>query len=97
MSASAGLSTGYAKDPFKIGGDFSVARLPQNDENSSMLKRSQLSNSTKKISPQLIARIEKVLKDKAWGSVEIYVQNYEVTQITDRNIHKTTESVARPE
>lgn len=56
-----------------------------------MLKKIRPANSTKNISPQLIAKIEKVLKDKAWGSVEIYVQNYEVTQITDRSIHKTVE------
>lgn len=58
-----------------------------------MLRESRSSNnSTKRISPRLIAKIEKVLENKAWGSVEIYVQNYEVTQITDRSIHKTVKS-----
>lgn len=45
--------------------------------------------STKKISRHLIEEIKKVLEGKAWGSVEVYVQDYEVVQITERNIKKT--------
>lgn len=57
--------------------------------------------STQKISPQLIAQIIDALKNKAWGSVEIYVENYNVVQITQRTITKLrkngmTTPVARP-
>lgn len=44
--------------------------------------------STQEISPQLVAQIIEALKDKAWGSVEIYVENYNVVQITQRTITK---------
>lgn len=30
---------------------------------------------------------------KGWGSVEIFVQNYQVTQITEKNIKKTSDSL----
>ena len=30
---------------------------------------------------------------KGWGSVEIFVQNHKVTQITERNIKKTEHSI----
>jgi hypothetical protein len=47
--------------------------------------------STKKISTKLLVEIKKALKSvKAYGSVEIYVQNGNVSQITIRNIKKTT-------
>lgn len=48
--------------------------------------------STQKISPQLIAQIIDALKNKAWGSIEIYIENHTVTQITERTITK----VAKP-
>jgi hypothetical protein len=56
--------------------------------------------STKKISQTLVGEIKKSLKSvKNFGSVEIYVQNGVVTQITVRNIQKTnnpkTEKVNR--
>lgn len=44
--------------------------------------------STQKITPQLISQIVDALKNKAYGSVEIYIQNYRVTQITERTITK---------
>lgn len=47
--------------------------------------------STKRISEALVFEIKKSLKSvKSYGSVEIYVQNGCVTQITIRNIKKTT-------
>lgn len=49
--------------------------------------------STVKISPQLISQILDALKNKAFGSVEIYVENYTVTQITERTINKVCKSV----
>lgn len=44
--------------------------------------------STQKISPNLVSKIVDVLKNKAYGSVEIYIENFNVTQITERTITK---------
>lgn len=53
-----------------------------------MLK--SLDYSTKKISEALLAEIKSALKSvKHYGSVEIYIQEGIVTQITVRNIKKT--------
>jgi len=46
--------------------------------------------STQKISPQLIAQIVDALRNKAFGSIEIYIQNFKVVQITERTINKLT-------
>lgn len=46
--------------------------------------------STKNTSPALLEEIADALKNiRGWGSVEIYVQNFKVVQITERNIKKT--------
>ena len=46
--------------------------------------------STIKISEELLEEISVALQNiRGWGSVEIYVQNSEVVQITERNIKKT--------
>ncbi|OGG23645.1 hypothetical protein A3A79_00355 [Candidatus Gottesmanbacteria bacterium RIFCSPLOWO2_01_FULL_43_11b] len=46
--------------------------------------------STQKITPQLLSEIEAALHlVRNYGSIEIYVQNSIVTQITVRNIKKT--------
>jgi len=45
--------------------------------------------STKFISKQLIEEIKQGLRDLDFGSLEIYVVNREVTQITKRQIKKT--------
>ena len=46
--------------------------------------------STKKISTSLIKEITSALESvKSYGSVEVYIQNGVVTQITVRNIKKT--------
>lgn len=46
--------------------------------------------STVKISDALLSEISDALKNvRGWGSVEIYVQNNEVVQITERSIKKT--------
>lgn len=45
--------------------------------------------STAKISPALIKEIKDSLKGLDYGSVEVYVVNNEVTQITKRHIKKT--------
>jgi hypothetical protein len=41
----------------------------------------------------LISEIEKALSDIVYGSVELYVQDRKVTQITVRNIRKTSMEV----
>lgn len=43
----------------------------------------------KKFSPSLLSEIEEALDSIVFGSIEIYVQDKEVTQITVRNIKKT--------
>lgn len=46
--------------------------------------------STKKVSDHLVNEIIEALRNiRGWGSVEIYVQDYKVVQITERNIKKT--------
>ena len=46
--------------------------------------------STQKISPELVNELKVALKSiKGYGSVEIYIQDNTVTQITIRNIKKT--------
>ena len=47
--------------------------------------------STVNISSQLIESIISAVKDKAYGSVEIYIQNFTVTQITEKTITKVTQ------
>lgn len=44
--------------------------------------------STLDITPELITQIIGVLKDKAYGSIEIYIENHQVVQITERTIRK---------
>ena len=44
--------------------------------------------STQNISPQLVSQVIDAIKNKAYGSVEIYISNYTVTQITERVINK---------
>lgn len=44
--------------------------------------------STQRITPQLISQIIDALKNKHYGSIEIYVENYQVVQITERTITK---------
>jgi hypothetical protein len=48
--------------------------------------------STKGISSQLLEEIKEALLGLDYGSLEIYVVNYEVTQITKRHIKKTQNS-----
>lgn len=46
--------------------------------------------STQKITHSLISQIIDALQNKAYGSVEIYVENYSVVQISQRTITKLT-------
>lgn len=49
--------------------------------------------STKRVTDTLIEELKQALKNiKGWGSVEIIVQDFKVTQITERNIKKTNHS-----
>lgn len=49
-----------------------------------------MDNSTKNANIALTNEIKEALKNiKGWGSVEIFVQDYKVVQITERNIKKT--------
>lgn len=51
---------------------------------------STASYSTKRISKKLLQEISQALKSiDAYGSVELYIQDSTVTQITTRNIQKT--------
>ncbi|MDP3941149.1 MAG: DUF2292 domain-containing protein [bacterium] len=51
--------------------------------------------STTKIQDDLVDEIKEALKNiRGWGSVEIYVQDYKVVQITERNIKKTSHKSA---
>ena len=48
--------------------------------------------STKEVNPELLAEIAEALQNiRGWGSVEIFVQDYKVVQIIERNIKKTTQ------
>lgn len=49
--------------------------------------------STQQISPALISQIVEAIKNKAYGSVEIYVENFTVTQITERTINKVSHAI----
>ena len=49
--------------------------------------------STRQVSEELVQEIVEALSNiRGWGSIEIYVQNHEVVQITERNIRKTSSS-----
>jgi len=51
--------------------------------------------STKHPSEKLLKEIAEALNNiRGWGSVEIYVQDFKVVQITERNIKKTSEQTA---
>lgn len=52
--------------------------------------------STKKIQEDLVEEILEALKNiRGWGSVEIYVQDFKVVQITERNIKKTSNKLSK--
>lgn len=50
--------------------------------------------STKKVSQDLIEELKQAIKNvKGWGSIEVIVQDNKVTQISVRNIKKTSHNV----
>lgn len=57
-----------------------------------LINMSMADFSTRRISKELVAELKTALKSvKLYGSVEVYVQNGVVTQITVRNIKKTNQ------
>ena len=60
-----------------------------------MSKLAANGHSTQDISEKLLGEISEALKNiRGWGSIEIFVQNYKVVQITERNITKTDHPVS---
>lgn len=55
-----------------------------------MTKTTHQSSSTRNNRSQLLSEIKEALKSVSYGSIEIFVQNKTVTQITVRNIKKTS-------
>jgi hypothetical protein len=52
--------------------------------------------SVRRVTTDLVDEIKQALKSvKGWGSVEIYVQDHRVTQLTTRNIKKTNHLLSR--
>ncbi len=49
----------------------------------------------KKIPQHLLSEIKDALESVKFGSIEIFVQNSVVTQITVRNIHKTSVEIEK--
>jgi hypothetical protein len=51
-----------------------------------------MDNSTKEVNKELLGEIIEALKNiRGWGSVEIFVQDFKVVQIIERNIKKTNQ------
>lgn len=50
--------------------------------------------STRRITKNLLDEIKTALKNvRGWGSIEVYVQDHKVTQITERKISKTSHNI----
>ena len=48
--------------------------------------------STKEVNQELLVEIAEALQNiRGWGSVEIFVQDFKVVQIIERNIKKTNQ------
>lgn len=63
-----------------------------------MSKLTANGHSTRTINGELISEVSKALKNiRGWGSVEIFVQNNKVVQITERNITKTQHLMSEQE
>ena len=56
------------------------------------LNKNMRDYSTKDVNNELLGEIVEALKNiRGWGSVEIFVQDFKVVQITERNIKKTSQ------
>lgn len=52
--------------------------------------------SSKQVSQKLMEEIVEALKNiRGWGSVEIFVQDFKVVQIVERNIKKTQSPITK--
>lgn len=50
--------------------------------------------STRRITKNLLDEVKTALKNvRGWGSIEVYVQDHKVTQITERKISKTSHNI----
>lgn len=54
-------------------------------------------NTQKEIPAHLLTEIKTALENVRYGSIEIFVQNRIITQITVRNIHKTSVEIEKKE
>lgn len=58
---------------------------------------SDINYSTRRVNQQLLDEIVQSLKHvSGYGSVEIFINNYKVTQITVRDIKKTDHTISKP-
>ncbi len=77
----------------RVAGRFEVHTMQQKNGGTTSLEIS-----TERVSRVLMDEIEHALKTvKTYGSIEIYVQNSVVTQITIRNIRKTSVGISEPD
>ncbi len=54
-----------------------------------------MKNNQKQIPNHILSEIKLALENVKFGSIEIFVQNNVITQITVRNIHKTSVEIER--
>lgn len=69
-----------------------ISRLQTNGNDKPVEVTTAMANNdqTTKISQRLLSEIIAALTNiRGWGSVEIFIQNHKITQITERNIRKT--------
>ena len=59
------------------------------------MSQSDQKYSTQVITPQLISQIVDAIRNKAYGSIEIYIQNHRVVQITERTITKVGQTTTQ--
>lgn len=60
-----------------------------NNVSGATIQLEQQNGATIKVPKQLLAEIVNSLSNiRGWGSVEIFIQDHKVTQITERNISK---------
>jgi len=55
-----------------------------------------MANITKPASQHLTTILNKVAEDKIYGSVEVYFEAGQITQITQRIINKVTDKISAP-
>lgn len=68
--------------------------MTEEKNQSSLISNNMVQSQKDKVA--IISEIQKALDDMIFGSVELYVQNRKVTQITVRHIKKTNVGVSEP-